>query len=103
MSYTQKVVEWEHCSDKPIVDIYGDVKRNVPVKILARKQPTNTIVKTSDGREFVAKSVYYVDPRIEPNALSIERMDKLDGELIEDRYVMCGLNNSPKMVRFITV
>lgn len=105
MSYTFKKVDWESCNtnNSSIVNTYGDIVRNESVKIIARKQPHNHVFKTSNGREFLAKSIFYVDPRVEKNAFSIKRMDKLDGETIEDVYEMCGLNNKVRLIRFITV
>lgn len=103
MSYTNTSVTWEKCSQEPIENIYGDIQRNAPIAIKARKQPHQEVVKTSEGREVLSKTIYYVDPKIEPNALAISRMDKLDGETIEQKYVMCDLQNRPRMVRFITV
>ena len=105
MSYTFKKVDWESCNsnNSSIVNTYGDIVRKEPVKITARKQPHNHVYKTSDGRELLARSIFYVDPKVEPNAFSIKRMDLLDGETIEDVYEMCGLDNNVKLIRFITV
>ena len=82
---------------------YGDVTRPTSVTIKARKQPHESILRTADGKELLTKSYFYVDPHIEPNALSIEKLDKLDGETVMEKYIMCDLSNKPKMVRYITV
>lgn len=86
-----------------IMDEYGDIKRPEVVIVLARKQPHEEVLRTPNGKELLTKSYFYVDPRIEPNALKIKHMDKLDGETIINRYVMCDLHNRPKMIRFITI
>lgn len=105
MSYTQKKVSWEQCnvSDESIMDIYGDISRKASIIILARKQPHEEVITTNDGKTLLTKSIFYVDPAVEPNALSIEKMDKLDGETVIQKYIMCTINNKPKMVRYITV
>lgn len=105
MSYTFQKVSWQKNikNGNSIVDEYGDIVRESAVTIIARKQPHQHVIKTGDGRELLARSIYYVDPKVEPNAMSIAKMDTLDGELIEEIYVMCDLHNIPKMVRFITV
>lgn len=82
---------------------YGDVTRPTSVTIKARKQPHEEVIKTSDGKEILTKSYFYVDPKIEPHALDIKYMDKLDGETVMQKYIMCDLSNKPKMVRYITV
>lgn len=86
-----------------IMDEYNDISRTDAIVIRARKQPHEEILKTSDGKEILTKSYFYVDPRVEPNALSIEKMDKLDGEIVMQKYIMCGLRNKPIMVRYITI
>lgn len=127
MSYTFKKVQWEQsvrtyqhtagentkASDSTyteetsdiysIVDPYNDVSYKEAVSVIARKQPKSEIVKDTNGHEMLSKSVYYIDPSIEHNALSINKMDKLDGELIIDVYIMCSLYNKPRMVRCITI
>ena len=127
MSYTFKKVQWEqsvrnyqHASNEnikasnstytekasdiySIVDPYNDVDYKEAVSVIARKQPKSEIVKDTNGHEMLSKSVYYIDPSIERNALSINKMDKLDGELIIDIYVMCNLYNKPRMIRCITI
>ena len=35
--------------------------------------------------------------------MKISKLDKLDGETVEDVYVMCDLYNKPKLLRFITI
>ena len=127
MSYTFKKVQWEQSvrnyqytanentkasnstyteetSDIfSIVDPYNDVSYKEAVSVIARKQPKSEVVKDTNGHEMLSKSVYYIDPSVEHNALSINKMDKLDGELIIDIYVMCNLYNKPRMVRCITI
>ena len=100
MSYTNQKVSWEHRTSQ---DIYGDISHNTAVSIIARKQPHQEVIKTSDGRELLSKSIYYVEVKVEPNALSIARLDKLDGEIVESIYVMCDLGNTPKLVKLVTV
>ena len=123
MSYTHRKVIWERCivgPDGSIVNAYGDIIRtsqltcselticsNVTymsvITVLVRKQPKQEVIKTSDGREILSRSIYYVDPSIEPKALQIAKMDLLDGETVESVYVMCDLYNRPRMVRLVTV
>lgn len=105
MTYTFHKVSWQKCQskDSSVVDEYGDIKRNVAIDVLARKEPHQEVVKTSDGKEVLSKSRYYIDPYLEPHALDIKKMDMLDGEIIESVYVMCDLYNKPKMIRFITI
>ncbi len=111
MSYTHRKVTWERCIvglDGSIVNAYGDITRSngTPTSVttvLVRKQPKQEVIKTSDGREILARSIYYVDPSIEPKALQIAKMDLLDGEMVESVYVMCDLYNRPRMVRLVTV
>lgn len=86
-----------------IENTYGDISRREPIMIKARKQPHESVLRTADGKELLTKSYFYVDPRLEPNALSIAKMDKLDGETVMERYIMCDLSNKPKMVRYITI
>ena len=100
MSYTNTKVTWEQCTT---TDAYGDISRPVEVTILARKQPHESVIKTTDGKEILSKSYFYVDPKVEPHALDINKMDKLDGELVMQKYVMCDLHGKPKMIRFITI
>lgn len=105
MSYTHKKVLWQTCNkiNSSIVDEYGDIKRTTAVEIIARKQPHEEIITTSDGKELLTKNIYYVDPKVEPNAFSIKYMDTLDGEIVMQKYEMCDLYNRVKMIRFITV
>ena len=105
MYYTNKKVTWKQCAqtDGTIMNEYNDIVRKEDVIILARKQPHEEVLKTSDGKEILTKSYFFVDPKIEPNALSIEKMDKLDGETVMQKYIMCDLHNKPKMVRYITI
>lgn len=105
MSYTHKEVLWEKCinNNPGIVDAYGDITRVTPVTIIARKQPHEDVIRDQHGNELLTKSYFYVDPKIEPNALSIDKMDKLDGETVMSKYEMCDLFNNVKLIRFITV
>jgi hypothetical protein len=105
MSYTNKKVTWEQCAQTngSIMNEYGDLTRPIEVTLLVRKQPHEEVIKTSDGKEILTKSYFYVDPKIEPHALDIKYMDKLDGETVMQKYIMCDLHNKPKMVRYITV
>ena len=100
MSYTNTKVTWEQ---KEAVDAYGAISRKQPISIKARKQPKQALVKIADGRELLSNTVYYVDPLIESKALSIAEQDKLDGEIVMLRYIMCGLQNKPRMVKLVTV
>lgn len=86
-----------------IMDEYNDIYRPTIMNIIVRKQPHEEVIKTSDGKEILTKSYFYVDPKIEPHALDIKYMDKLDGETVMQKYIMCDLCNKPKMVRYITV
>ena len=105
MSYTHKEVLWQACNkvDSSIVDEYGDIVRAKEVTVIARKQPHEEVVTNSEGKTFLTKNIYYVDPKIEPNAFNIKEFDTLDGEMIIKKYEMCGLFNKVKMIRFITV
>lgn len=100
MSRTNQKVSWEHRISQ---DTYGDISYDEVVSIKARKQPHQEVIKTSDGRELLSKSIYYVEVSVEPNALSIVRLDKLDSEIVESIYVMCDLMNAPKLVKLVTV
>lgn len=100
MSYTNKKVTWESAGE---IDAYNDVHYGSAVTISVRKQPGQELIRTSDGREILCRSIFYVDPKVESRAASIKRLDKLDGEKVEDTYVMCDRMNRPKMYRFITV
>ena len=86
-----------------IMDEYNDIYRPTIMDITDRKQPHEEVIKTADGKEILTKSYFYVDPKIEPHALDIKYMDKLDGETVMQKYIMCDLSNKPKMVRYITV
>lgn len=105
MSYTYKKVLWKTCrvSSGSIVDEFGDLNQPKQVTIIARKQPYEDVIKTSDGRELLTRSVFYVDPKVEKNAFKIGKLDLLDGERVERIYEMCDLHNNVKMIRFITV
>lgn len=105
MSYTNKTVTWEACDpSSDIMDEYGDIVRTLKSGgILARKQPHESVIEGPGGKALLTKSIFYVDPKVEPQALMIAKMDKLDGETIEQIYVMCDRSNNPKMIRFITV
>lgn len=107
MSYTSAQVTWEKCQDRNYnsssVNRFGDTVWGTPTTIKARKQPHEEVVKTADGRELLTKNIFYVDPLIEANASKIERLDKLDGELVEAVYPMCDLMNHVRMLKFITV
>ena len=82
---------------------YGDISRKPPVQVLVRKQPHEDVINIAEGKTVLTKSIFYVDPTIEPNALNIKYMDKLDGETVIQKYVMCTRSNKPRMVRYITV
>lgn len=86
-----------------IMDEYNDIYRPTVMDVMVRKQPHEEVLKTSDGKEILTKSYFYVDPKIEPHALDIKYMDKLDGEIVMQKYIMCDLHNKPKMVRYITI
>lgn len=100
MSYTNAQVAWESAGEE---DLYSDVQYAKAVSICARKQPKQDLVRTSDGREILSRSIFYVDPKIERHASSIKRLDRLDGERVESVYVMCDRMNRPKMYRFVTI
>ena len=100
MSYTNQEVSWEAQTAQ---DDYGDLQYRAAQTVKARKQPKQELIKTSEGKEILSKTYYYIDPRKEPEALNIKNADKLDGEKIVDKYVMCDFFNRPKMIRFITV
>lgn len=86
-----------------IMDEYNDIYRPTIMDVIVRKQPHEEVIKTTDGKEILTKSYFYVNPKIEPHALDIKYMDKLDGETVMQKYIMCDLSNKPKMVRYITV
>lgn len=100
MSYTNAQVTWESAGES---NLYNDALYSQAVAIKARKQPKQDLVTTSDGREVLSRSIFYVDPRVEARASQIKRLDKLDGEKVESVYVMCDKLNRPKMYRFITI
>ena len=100
MSYTNEEVSWQAHSAQ---DDYGDMQYVAAQAVKVRKQPKQEIVKTAEGKELLSRSYFYVDPRVEPNAFEIDKMVKLDGELVVARYVMCDIRNKPKLIRFITV
>ena len=97
------VVIDKYVYEDDIMDVYGDVSRPYSIEVLVRKQPHEDVINTSDGRTLLTKSIFYADPRVEPNAMKIAKMDKLDSETIVQIYIMCDRYNKPKMVRFITV
>ena len=116
MSYTHQKVMWSSCKVNSydeaiaqsrngtcIVNQYGDIVRKEAVTIIARKQPHEEVTTIDVGKEVLTKNIYYVDPKIEPNALSISKYDLLDNELIVNVYKMCDHYNKVKMIRFITV
>lgn len=96
--YTQAEVSWEVRNTPQ--DAFGDITYAEPVVVKARKQPHKELVTTSEGKEVYSKHIFYVAP---PEGLQIEEVDKLDGELIVEKYIMCTLQNKPKMVRFTTI
>ena len=100
MSYTNQIVNWQAHGTQ---DAYGDMQYSEAQSIKARKQPKQDIVKTSDGKELLSKSYFYVKPSAEANAFRIDVMDKLDGELIVSKYEMRTLRGKVKLIRFITV
>ena len=95
--YTNQEVNWAAHDPQ---DEFGDTAYSKFKRIKARKEPHEELVKTAEGKELLSKHYFYVAP---PDGLEIENGDKLDGELIVSKYIMCKLNNKPKMVRFITV
>lgn len=106
MSYTFQKVAWEHSTSNDagsIMNAYGDIHRQEPVNITARKQPHEEVINNTDGSEILTKSIYYVDPSIEKHAKDIAYMDKLDGETVVKIYNMCTLSGKVRMIRFITV
>lgn len=105
MSYTHATVSWEACTinNESIVNKYGDIVRKETVDIIARKQPHEEVITDENGKTYLTKNIYYVDPYVEPNATNIHKYDKLDNELIVNIYEMRDLYNHIKMIRFITV
>lgn len=105
MSYTHKKVLWQTCNKvgSSIVDEYGDIVRSKSKEVIVRKQPHEEVITNSEGKTFLTKHIFYVDPKIEPNAFNIKEFDTLDGEMIVKKYEMCGLFNKVKLIRFITV
>lgn len=106
MSYTNAHVSWQGCireNGTPKQDAYGDMQYLEAETIRARKQPMQELVRTADGREYLSRSIYYIDPRVSPQATQVQAQDKLDGELVIDTYVMCDLRNRPRMVRARTI
>jgi hypothetical protein len=98
-------VSWQACNkvDASIVNVYGDIERVEAVEIIARKQPHEEVITNEEGKTFLTKNIYYVDPKVEPNAYNINKYDTLDDEMIISTYRMCDLYNRVKMIRFITV
>lgn len=103
MSYTHQEIKWSKLKREPDSSIYGDQVYGTNVTLKARKQIVNELVRTSSGREVYYKNIYYIDPKQYPKALKIERLDKLDGDLVEDIYVMNTLAGKPKMIRVRTI
>lgn len=118
MSYTNQTAEWVHYTQgegaqieykisraTPVgamSNMYGDVTSGETKKIKARKQPINKFTGGDHGYTYEVKSYYYVDPAIESNALSIQLMDTLDGEIVENIYKMNDLSGKVRMIRFTT-
>ena len=100
MRYTYAMVSWKAVSPQ---DRYGDTEYQPVQMIRARKQPLHEIVQDSEGKSYLSKSIYYVDPAVEPKAFLIGEMDKLDDELILKSYQMCDLFNKVKLIRFVTI
>ena len=106
MSYTHANVQWERYNrldDNQIVDKYGDTEVLEIASIIARKQPHSEVITDENGKTFLTKNIYYVDPGVEPNAFNILKYDKLDGELIVNVYEMRTLFNKVRMIKFTTV
>lgn len=128
MSYTHANVQWERYTrldNNQIVDKYGDIdytdyvvdsdsikvtdsngtfaKCGITQYIIARKQPHSEVVTDENGKTFLTKNIYYVDPSIEPSAFNILKYDKLDGELIINVYEMRTLFDKVRMIKFTTV
>lgn len=105
MSYTHAQVSWEACSrlNDSIVNKYGDIESVDAVQIIARKQPHSEVTDDGNGKTYLTKNIYYVDPSVEPNALNIQKYDRLDGELIINVYEMRTLFNKVRMIRFTTI
>ncbi len=122
MSFTHANVQWQRyirLDDEEIVDKYGDINYegriadvvtsdneyvlyHTGIQIIARKQPHSEVVTDENGKTFLTKNIYYVDPNIESNAFDIRKYDKLDGELIINVYEMRTLFNKVRMIRFTT-
>ena len=100
MFYTNLKVLWESAGEQ---NEYNDVQYGPAVAVHVRKQPKQELVRLSNGREVLCRSIFYIDPRVDAQASSIKRLDKLDGETVEDTYIMCDRMNRPKLYRFITV
>lgn len=100
MSYTFLKVSWQAHNG---TSVYGDYEYSAPVSIIARKQQTEEIVQTTEGKELLSKHVFYVEPNKEPNALFITEMDKLDNELVLKKQTFNNIFNEPKLLKFITV
>ena len=103
MFYTNQKVLWTKILSQPNVDKFGDQTYNESsIEILARKQPKSELIRRSDGSDVISKTVYYIDHHQYPDALNIQRLDKLDGEIVEDIYIMVTLQGNPKMIRVYT-
>lgn len=106
MSYTHANVQWERYNrldDNQIVDKYGDIEVLETTSIIARKQPHSEVITDENGKTFLTKNIYYVDPSVEPNAFNVLKYDKLDGELIVNVYEMRTLFNKVRLIKFTTV
>lgn len=97
MQYCNTLVAWEAHSAQ---NEYGDFSYSTAINIKARKQSKSNIVASSEGKELLSKHVFYVAPK---EAALIGEMDKLDGELIIEKYEMNSLRGLPVLVRFTTV
>ena len=85
------------------IDQYNDQSYDSSVIITARKQKKEEVFNDYLWKQLLSKSYFYVDPYVEPNALLLKEEDKLDGEIIKKKYIMCDLMGKPRMLRFITV
>ena len=106
MSYTHANVQWERYNrldNNQIVDKYGDIEVHGTTSIIARKQPHSEVVTDENGKTFLTKNIYYVDPKVEPEAFNILKYDRLDGELIINVYEMRTLFDKVQMIKFTTV
>lgn len=100
MSYTNTQVSWQK---RTSLNQYGDYATESSIIVRARKQSHEEVIEDENGKSYLTKNIYYLDPIVEPNATKINRLDYLDGELVLKKYEMCDLMNRVKMVRYITV